>query len=157
VAILDILRDRQREPVMVALALVHRAVESSDLVLEELLLDGAHTGHSLIVGTQELHELVNVLHVVFFLQSDVDDRVWDLPVDAIKELGLTDDDLKLGVEVNAVALVVTITDGLKDRLSKHIDGVFGVLVLPVPEELLLVVLGQHLGNADVVFGGLNTK
>jgi hypothetical protein len=157
VAILDILRDRQREPVMVALTLVHRAVERSDLVLEELLLDGSHTGHSLIIRAQELHELVNVLHVVFFLQGDVDNRVGDPLADAVEELGLTNDDLKLRVEVNTVALVVSIADGLQDGLGEHIDGVTGVIRRPFIKELITVVLGEHLGDADVVFGGLNTK
>ena len=42
-------------------------------------------------------------HVVLFLQSNVDDRVWDLLADAVEELGLADNHAKLGVKVDFVA------------------------------------------------------
>ena len=42
---------------------------------------------------EKLVEFVNVLHVILLLEGDVDDGGGDVLADAIKELGLTDDDL----------------------------------------------------------------
>jgi len=60
---------------------------------------------------EKLVEFINILHVILLLEGDVDDGGGDILADAIKELGLTDDDLQFGVKVNLVN-VVTISVSL---------------------------------------------
>jgi len=60
---------------------------------------------------EKLIEFINILHVILLLEGDVDDGGGDILADAIKELGLTDDDLQFGIKVNLVN-VVTISVSL---------------------------------------------
>lgn len=101
---------------MIALALVHMAVELSNLVLEQFLFNRAHAGHSLVVRTKQLHKFVDVLRVVLVLKGDVDNRVGDLPADAVEEFGLADDHFQLRVEVYAVVLVLSLANCVQNRL-----------------------------------------
>jgi hypothetical protein len=156
-AVLDVLRDGKREPVVVALTLVHGPVQGVDLVFKEFLLHRAHLEHSLVVGAEELLELIYVLHVVLVLEGNVDDGVGDFLSNAVKELSLADDNLKFGVKIDLVHLVFALSNSFKNELLEHGDGVVGVLLLPGLEQPLLVLLCQHLGHLDVVFGGLDTE
>lgn len=104
-ALLNELRNGEREPVMVVLTLVHQQVQFVYVLLEESHLNGSQVLESGVVTSQQLVELVDVAHVILFLEGDVNDCVWDFLTDSVKELGLPDDDFQLGVEVNLVLAV----------------------------------------------------
>jgi len=106
-ALFDVLRNRKTEPVMVFNTFLHGRVEVADLRCQQLLLDGLEVVQDSIVRSEQLAELVDVLGVVFFLESDVDDRVGNaVPVgggrnpDSVQKLGLSDNHFQLRVEVD---------------------------------------------------------
>jgi hypothetical protein len=57
------------------------------------LLDKLQATKCQIVTSQQLVELIDMSHVVLFLQSDVDDGLWDWFSYSFQELGFSDDDL----------------------------------------------------------------
>lgn len=108
--------------------------------------------------SKELVELINVFHVVLLLKGDVNNCGGNVLANAVKEFSLADDDLQLGVEVDLEdvhALRVNVDS--QDVLVEHLDGLNGVLGLPVVELDGFVVLGQLLSDADVVLGSLTTS
>lgn len=89
-------------------------------------------------------------HVIFFLKSDVDDRVRDFLTDTVEELGFSDNYLELGVEVDLIFPVVPSTFLDEDWLFEHSDGCACVFTLPVMEEFVFVDLSQVLSDTNVV-------
>ena len=69
-------------------------------------------------------------HVVFFLESDIDDSIWNVLPNSVQEFSLSDDYFKLRIEVYFVLLVLGISNLNEDRLLKHIDCIFHVFFLP---------------------------
>jgi hypothetical protein len=95
-------------------------------------------------------------HVVLLLKGNVDDRLRDILANPIEELGLTDDDLKLGGEVDLVRPVLGLRVLLlsEDRPLQEFDGVVSVVLVPVIEHLVLVLDIELLGKRDVLQGYL---
>ena len=94
-------------------------------------------------------------HVVLLLKSDVDDGLRDWLSDPFQELGLSDDDLQLGGKVNSVVNVFLVLFVLqKDGLVELVDGLVGVFVTPLIEDLLLVFLIELLRQLHVLVSDL---
>jgi len=66
-AITDILRDREGEPVVVLSSLIHPSIKLSDLLVKKAFLNRLQIAESLVVTSEELVQLVYMPHVVFLL------------------------------------------------------------------------------------------
>lgn len=148
----DILRDREREPVVVVATLVHPTVQLADLLVQELLLNGLQVAQSSVVPAEELRELIDMAHVVLVLESDIDNGLRDVLSDAVEELGLTDDDLELWGEVYSIScLSSSFLYGLgEDVLLQQADGGVSILLVPLAENLVLIVSIKLLGKGDIL-------
>jgi len=138
-------------------ALVHAVVQRAYLLLEQLLLNGAHLEHCVIVGTEQLIEPVDVSHVVLLLQRDIDNRIGDFLADAVQELSFADDYLEPGVKVDLKSPIVPFTNGNQDVFGQVLGCSLHVLSLPLLKHLEFVVFCEQFGGLDVVSRGLLPK
>jgi len=98
-------------------------------------------------------EFIDVDHVVFLLERDVDNGVGDFLADAVEELGFTDDNAEFGVEVDFVA---STTLGIraqatifKNRSFQVLNRSGCVLLLPLLVNVVLIHLSQMLRNLHI--------
>jgi len=82
-ALSDEFGDRQREPVMVLLTLVHQRIQLLDVLFKKTNLDRSQVLQRRVVASEQLVKFVDVTHVVLLLQGDVDDRVRDFLADTV--------------------------------------------------------------------------
>lgn len=138
---------------MVLRTLVHESLQLLDLVMHQLSLDWHQVAERIVVAAEQLLQFVDVAHVVFLLEGNVRDGRRDWLTDAIQELGLSDSDTELRVEVDVVdSEFILLLGGLdaKNELLESSDCRFSVLLLPGVEDLLLVILIKLLGKSDVL-------
>lgn len=134
---------------MVVHTLLHLGVESSDLLLQETALNHSQVTCNEVVRAQQLVKLVNMAHVLLVLQGNTRDGVRNGESNSVQELGLTNDDPQLGVEVDLVLGGSTLS---QDVLVKIRHGVSGLLVLPHRVLVGLVVVSQLLGKLHILLG-----
>ena len=89
---------------MVFGSLVHPSVKLGDLLIKQALFNWLQIAEGLVVTSQKLVKLVNMSHVVFFLESDVDNSLGDFLANTIKKLRFTDNNFQLWGKVNVVSL-----------------------------------------------------
>jgi hypothetical protein len=148
-AFLDVLVDGQGEPVVVLVTLVHVSVQLVDLGVHQFLLDWLQIAESGFVASEQLLKSVDVPHVVFLLEGDVDDGLWNTFADSVEELSFSDDDFQVRCEVDFVINTVTNFDPLQDVFFEKSDGFISVLTFPFSENLLFVVLVELFGKLNV--------
>jgi hypothetical protein len=92
-----------------------------------------------------------VSHVVFLLESNVDDSLGDWLSNSAQELGLTNGDLKLWGEVNSISVIIAILvlELRQNVLLEVLNGLVCIIISPLREDLLLVVLVELFGKFDV--------
>ena len=86
VALLNVLRDGEGEPVVILKTFVHLDVKLANVLVEELLLYAAQVAQGRVVRTKQLIEAIDMHHVVLLLESNVDDGVRDVLANSVKEL-----------------------------------------------------------------------
>lgn len=132
---------------MVLCSLVHPTVEFVDLFIKKLFLNWLKIAESRVVTSKELVQLVDMAHVVFLLESNVDDCLRDVLSNTVKELGLSDNDFELRCKIDCI-------DGLpglflnplvKDEALKQGNGKISVFLVPVIEDLVFMVLIKLFG------------
>ena len=84
-------------------------------------------------------------HVLLLLKGDVHNRMGDIFADAVEELGLTDNDTQVRVEVDFILAVLVAASVAEDRLPEEVNGLVALLIFPPVEALSFVVLCQFLG------------
>ena len=96
-------------------------------------------------------KLIDVLHVVFFLESNVDDSLWNAFSNSVKELSFSDDDLELWLKLNGV-LDVAVGGILlaEDELLQQFDSFGGVFLSPFLKDFLFISLIELFGKLDVL-------
>lgn len=95
-------------------------------------------------------KLIDVLHVVFFLESNVDDSLWNAFSNSVEELSFSDDDLELWLELNGVLDVVTNFLPTEDVSFQQFDSFGGVLLSPFLEDDFFISLIELFGKLDVL-------
>lgn len=93
-------------------------------------------------------ELVNVPHVVFLLESDVDQSLRDVFADAVKEFGFTNNDLQLWCEVHGVDIVFAEENFFLQKADRDV----GVIFLPIEVDLVLILSIKLFSKLNVLFG-----
>jgi len=97
-----------------------------------------------------LVKFVNVLHIVFFLKSNVDDGLWNVLSDSLKELGFTNNNLELWIELNSVDVVAISWILVENVKLQKLNGFIGVLFSPFVKDDLFIFLIKFFGKLDVV-------
>ena len=95
-------------------------------------------------------KLIDVLHVVFFLESNVDDSLWNAFSNSVEELSFSDDDLELWLELYGVLDVVTNFLAAEDVFLQQFDSFGGVLLSPSLEDDFFISLIELFGKLDVL-------
>ena len=91
-------------------------------------------------------------HVVFLLKSNVDDSLWNWLSDSIQELGLTDDNFQLRGKIYSVEgdIVHSVDLLLENKFVEELNCLVSVLILPLGEDVLLVVLIQVFSKGNIL-------
>ena len=84
-------------------------------------------------------------HVLLLLKGDVHNRMGDRFSDTVEELGLTDNDTQVRVEVDFILAVLVAASVAEDRLPEEVNGLVALLIFPPVEALSFVVFCQFLG------------
>jgi len=134
---------------VVLVTLVHVSVELVDLGVHQLLLDWLEIAESGFVASEELLESVDVPHVVFLLEGDVDDGLGNAFADSVQELGFSDNHFQVGCEVHFVIHAVTNFYLLQNVFFQKFYGFISVLTFPISKNPLFVVLVELFGQLDV--------
>jgi hypothetical protein len=95
-------------------------------------------------------------HVVFLLESNVDNGLGNGLADSIQELGFSNDDLQFWGEVHFIGDVICglVDLFLQNKFVEELDGFISVFVLPLVEDLLLIVLIKIFSKSDVLMSYL---
>ena len=96
-------------------------------------------------------KLIDVLHVVFFLESNVDDSLWNAFSNSVEELSFSDDNLELWFKLNGVRDVSVGKILLfEDVLLQKIDSFGGVFISPFVKDFFFISLIKFFGKFDVL-------
>jgi hypothetical protein len=148
-ALLDVLVDRQREPVVVLGSLIHVLVKFLDIVTQKPSLDWSKIAYRLLVASKELVEFVHVTHIVLLLKSNIDYCLRNGFADSAQEFGFANGDPQLWRKVDFINVVLFTLLLAQDVLLQVLDGLVGVLIAPLVEDLFFVLFIEFLGEFDV--------
>lgn len=96
-------------------------------------------------------KLIDVLHVVFFLESNVDDSLWNAFSNSVEELSFSDDDLELWLKLNGVLDVAVVNQfPMKDVFLQQLDSFGGVVLSPFLKDDSFISLIELFGKLDVL-------
>lgn len=116
---------------MVVGSLVHPLVELLDLLFKEFLLYWLEMAKGKVIASEKLVELVNILHVVLLLQSNVDDCLWNVLTNPLQELGFTDDDLELWIKLyNVCGVSICTLHWLENTVLQELNSFVCVFTSP---------------------------
>lgn len=134
---------------MVLRALVHVLVQFLDVITQKTSLNWSQITDSRLVTTKKLVELVNIAHVVLLLKSNIDDGLRNWLADTAQELGFTNGDSELWRKVHFVNVILIALFLAQDVLLEVLDGLVGILITPLVEDLFLVLFVKFLGKFDI--------
>ena len=95
---------------MVLFTFVHQTIQFLNLLFQQLFLDWSKVKQSAVVTSKELIKLIDMTHIVFLLERDIDNSIGDILSNSVKELRLSNYHLKFWVKVNLVPLIFTLSN-----------------------------------------------